>query len=294
MFLVALLVVGLGLVFLPGSERDSGLGDNSPAAFSPEGLRITVPNLSQPTVVTLTSAEVTTDTNRYVGSFHVEDTGLQGAVAAIDTLRTPLHSDAILMPFAVNYGGSGTFVYLGLFEATEAGYMHIESLGIGDRIEIEDIAVNGQDVTIDYLAHGPQQALAEEPTMPALIGSTVVEGMFTKGYRYLNASADDLVLIEPMPESTVGQTFTVTGRVRGYWYFEADFPIRVFGPEGEIAIAIATAESDWMTESFVPFSAEVTLEESYEGPVLLMLERDNPSGLPENSASFETRILIAN
>ena len=52
---------------------------------------------------------------------------------------------------------------------------------------------------------------------------------------------------------------TVKGAARGNWFFEASFPVRLLDETGkEIAVGIAQAEKEWMTEDFVPFSATLT------------------------------------
>lgn len=51
-------------------------------------------------------------------------------------------------------------------------------------------------------------------------------------------------------------------------------------------VPAATSE-DWMTEDFVPFSATLTFEEPTTETGKLILEKDNPSDLPENSDSLE-------
>lgn len=88
---------------------------------------------------------------------------------------------------------------------------------------------------------------------------------------------------KPRPNEFVQSPLKIEGKARGYWFFEASFPIRLIDENGkELGIAIAQSLSDWMTEDFVPF--EVTLE--FSPPTTkkgtLILEKDNPSGLPEN------------
>jgi hypothetical protein len=80
---------------------------------------------------------------------------------------------------------------------------------------------------------------------------------------------------------------TVTGEARGYWFFEASFPMRVEDSSGEVlGGGIATAGSEWMTESFVPFSGTITFSRGTNTQGFLVLMRDNPSGLPENDAEL--------
>lgn len=101
---------------------------------------------------------------------------------------------------------------------------------------------------------------------------------------YANASEDLIKVENPHPGGVVGKEFVVTGEARGYWFFEASFPIEVIGADGNtIAGSFATAEGDWMTEEFVSFKSEtIDLPSSYTGPATLILRKDNPSGLPEN------------
>ncbi len=97
--------------------------------------------------------------------------------------------------------------------------------------------------------------------------------------------AQDVIIDSPAPNAVVTSPLTVTGKARGTWYFEASFPVRLLDDIGnELAIAPATAQGEWMTEDYVPFS--VTLE--FETTVLtgtLELQKDNPSGMPENDES---------
>ena len=110
---------------------------------------------------------------------------------------------------------------------------------------------------------------------------------------YSNASADRIRVENPFPGAVTGKMFTVMGEARGNWYFEASFPVEVRAADGSIlASTYASAQGDWMTENFVPFTADVSVAESYTGPATLILRRDNPSGLPEQDASVSFPITI--
>jgi hypothetical protein len=102
------------------------------------------------------------------------------------------------------------------------------------------------------------------------------------------ASSTPLItVVSPLPNATVGSPLTVSGEARGYWYFEASFPISLLDATGAIlATGIATAQGDWMTEEFVPFTATLTWASTTSATGTLKLMRDNPSGLPENDASL--------
>ncbi|MEY4747174.1 MAG: hypothetical protein RLZZ416_223 [Candidatus Parcubacteria bacterium] len=104
--------------------------------------------------------------------------------------------------------------------------------------------------------------------------------------------SDKVTISNPLPHATVGKTFTVTGEARGAWYFEASFPVQVRDANNnKVGQGIAQAQGDWMTESFVPFEAAVTVS-GYRGPATLVLMKDNPSGLPENDDSVEIPVVI--
>jgi hypothetical protein len=110
---------------------------------------------------------------------------------------------------------------------------------------------------------------------------------------YKNANADNITVETPWPGAVTGKTFTVKGEARGPWYFEASFPVRVVTASGTvITTAVAQAQGEWMTEDFVPFAATVTVPPNFMGEAFLVLERDNPSGLPEHDASMMFPITI--
>lgn len=96
----------------------------------------------------------------------------------------------------------------------------------------------------------------------------------------------DISVSQPSANAVVTSPLLVTGEARGTWYFEASFPVKLLDDQGnEIAITPAQAQGEWMTEDFVPF--EATLEFETDALVgTLVLEKDNPSGLPENAASI--------
>ncbi|HBB02445.1 MAG: hypothetical protein US89_C0018G0001 [Candidatus Peregrinibacteria bacterium GW2011_GWF2_38_29] len=102
----------------------------------------------------------------------------------------------------------------------------------------------------------------------------------------------DLIRVtEPIPNSVIKSSFNIKGQARGTWFFEASFPIKLVDANGkQIGTAIAKATSDWMTENFVPFEAqmEFTAPKLAEGSApqvatgTLIFQKDNPSGLPVN------------
>lgn len=110
---------------------------------------------------------------------------------------------------------------------------------------------------------------------------------------YKNATADNIVVDLPTPGAVVGKDFSVIGKARGNWYFEASFPIEILDANGnQLAIKPAQAQGEWMTTEFVPFKLDFTLSQSYIGPATVVLRKDNASGLPEHDASISFPIII--
>ena len=115
----------------------------------------------------------------------------------------------------------------------------------------------------------------------------------------------DLIRLKtPLSNQTVTSPLVIKGEARGYWFFEASFPVFLTNWDGLIiAQGIATAKSDpanpdgvnWMTEDFVPFEATLnfTVDPNvYSNRGSLILKKDNPSGLPEHDDALEIPVVI--
>ena len=107
-----------------------------------------------------------------------------------------------------------------------------------------------------------------------------------------NADENKIQVTSPQPGATVAPTFTVSGKARSTWYFEASFPLEVLDANGKsLKVMPVQAGGDWMTTEFVPFMLQVAIP-NYKGKATLILRNDNPSGLPENEASISIPIVI--
>lgn len=118
---------------------------------------------------------------------------------------------------------------------------------------------------------------------------------------HIDSKAEFITLTSPVPFGLIESPLTLTGLARGYWYFEADFPVVLVNWDGLIiAEGIATAQDEWMTEEFVPFTATLEFTNPYNADDpdfmqrgAIILQRDNPSGLPENDNALEIPIRFA-
>ena len=98
----------------------------------------------------------------------------------------------------------------------------------------------------------------------------------------------DLIRVaSPQAGATVKSPLSVSGQARGTWFFEASFPVRILdAANNELGRAIATAQSAWMTTNFVPFTATLDFSRPTSSFGYLILQKDNPSGLPEHDAEL--------
>ena len=104
-------------------------------------------------------------------------------------------------------------------------------------------------------------------------------------------------LDNPRPNQIIQSPLTSKGEARGYWFFEASFPVILTNWDGLIiAQGIATAKGEWMTTEFVPFEATLQFivdRNTYSNRGFLILRKDNPSGLPEHDDALEIPIVFA-
>ena len=104
-----------------------------------------------------------------------------------------------------------------------------------------------------------------------------------------------LEISSPGPGDSITSPVTVRGEAMGGWYFEASFPIVITDWDGRIVgEGYATAEGDWMTDTFVPFEGMVEYTLATTSLVKktgsVIFKRANASGLPEHDASVEVPI----
>lgn len=103
-----------------------------------------------------------------------------------------------------------------------------------------------------------------------------------------------IVLNEPLLNATATSPLIISGKARGMWFFEASFPVKLFDLNGVLlGTAIAQAQGDWMTQDFVPFIASLQFTSpTTTNKGILVLEKDNPSGLVEHDDALEVPVFF--
>ncbi len=103
----------------------------------------------------------------------------------------------------------------------------------------------------------------------------------------VNQEENSINVLSPQPEEIIISPLEIKGLARGFWFFEASFPVRLQDSEGNVlASGTAEAQADWMTEDFVPFKVTLEFEEPLTQTGEIIFEKDNPSDLPENAGEF--------
>ena len=108
-------------------------------------------------------------------------------------------------------------------------------------------------------------------------------------------SADGhLSVMMPHPGDAVNSPIAIEGTVAGgEWFFEASFPIKVLDGDGSvIGQGTAQALSNWTSTGTVPFSASISFTAPRYVTGTILLESDNPSGLPENQKSLSIPVIF--
>jgi hypothetical protein len=94
---------------------------------------------------------------------------------------------------------------------------------------------------------------------------------------------DLIKLTNPRPNQKVASPLSIKGEARGSWFFEATFPVELIDDNNtSLGKGFASAQGDWMTESFVPFHVELPFINASTPKGKLIIKNANPSGLSEN------------
>ena len=121
-------------------------------------------------------------------------------------------------------------------------------------------------------------------------------------FKQIDAKADVIQVTSPAGMAVVTSPLSLSGKARGNWFFEASAPVSLVNWDGLIiAEGFITANGDWMTTEFVPFSGTLEFTSPYKDgdPDFmkrgsLIFKKDNPSSLPENDDAVEIPVLFSN
>lgn len=97
----------------------------------------------------------------------------------------------------------------------------------------------------------------------------------------------EVVIDTPTYGALVASPLTVSGKAKGFWFFEANIPVTLKDQDGKILAQKGfMTSSEWMTEDYVPFSGTLEFATPTTEFGVLIINKDNPSGDPERDASY--------
>jgi hypothetical protein len=219
-----------------------------------------------------------------------KDSSVKGAVS-LDTKDSVIYSsDFILVPFILNSGGTGQFVYVGLFDIKSNS--HKASVFIGDRIRVDSITLANEKIKVNFKTRLDSESFATTPTIPAQVVLQVTDQNLTEVMRLQNADYNDVEIKSPIPVVSFG-SLVLKGAIPGTWYFEAvaGFEIRDEN-YNQIATGSIKALSDWMTVQRVPFELS-TSTIAYKGKGTIIIKSDNPQGGDEGDRKMKKMFIPA-
>lgn len=104
---------------------------------------------------------------------------------------------------------------------------------------------------------------------------------------------DRIKIDQPQINEAVVSPLEIKGEARGFWFFEASFPIELRDENGIlVAQSLGQAQSDWTTDDFVPFESTMMFSFPKAKKGTLILKKDNPSGLQENDEQLEIPVVF--
>ena len=101
---------------------------------------------------------------------------------------------------------------------------------------------------------------------------------------------DDLIRVTtPAANAAISSPLMISGAARGTWFFEGDFPVALYAEGGPIlAESFGHSPEPWMTEEFIPFTAELTFDAPSGTHLQLELMLNNPA----DDEGFDRSIII--
>lgn len=101
------------------------------------------------------------------------------------------------------------------------------------------------------------------------------------------APEPEVVIETPVYGALVTSPLIVKGKARGTWFFEANIPVTLKDQNGKVLAQKGfQAEGEWMTTDYVPFSGTLEFATPETDFGVLIINKDNPSGLPQFDSAF--------
>jgi hypothetical protein len=224
------------------------------------------------------------ETAKFTAQFKDEKNPSIVEYVSLDSSQAIKYSDDYtLVPYLYNSGGTGQFMYLGLFEIKTN--THLDSIVLGDRIAVGSIQITGDKAKVNFKDRMITESFAVTPSIPTQFVLDIRDKKIIPIMQLQNADYSDVEIKSPEPNTAITDTLIVKGAIPGPWYFEASAIFRILDSSyQEIALGNIQALSDWMTAQRVPFEISTsTANLNYTGNATLIIESENVEGGDEGA-----------
>jgi hypothetical protein len=105
---------------------------------------------------------------------------------------------------------------------------------------------------------------------------------------------EEVTVITPAANQLLKSPQRIHGKAPGTWFFEANVVVKLLDEHGAVlAQNRGQAKGEWMTEQPVEFESKLIFTvPAGQTKGTLVIENDNPSGLPENQKSYSVPVRL--
>ncbi len=109
----------------------------------------------------------------------------------------------------------------------------------------------------------------------------------------ISGAKENLTEISIKPCDALNMSVTITGKLKGNYFFEGSAPIRLEDEKGNVLLRThLNATTEWMTTGDVSFNITIDSNKLPGGMANLIIERDDPSGESKNLMPIKIPIFI--
>lgn len=101
--------------------------------------------------------------------------------------------------------------------------------------------------------------------------------------RIFSMKGEEFQILQPYNLNKISSPLVIEGEVKGPWFFEGTFPIKIEDKGGNlIKQGVAQSSEDWMSTGWVSFRTSIDFDIEKEIDAIIIFKKSNPSDLPEN------------
>lgn len=158
----------------------------------------------------------------------------------------------------------------------------------------DNLSIKPEIKALSELLENDKELATTSEEKPRVMATSTVESVSSSTEEIVFINDIAVELISPQNDELLRSPYRVEGRAKGAWFFEATLPIVLKTASGITLLeTYGQADEDWMTSDWVNFHADLSFVSNGEKMGVLIIKKDNPSGLPENEAevSYPVRLL---